>query len=157
MIEGKKLLEVRPSLWNFTGWYLSSLILIAAAVAVAVLAENAYGWLVLCLLVIPLVVILWKRAAMRLTVFEDQVVSSRGVLSKTENHISCADVRAIETQQSLLQRVVNIGTVRIGTAGTEGWEEEVFGVPGPGAVKDLVLRQKRIQIEERREAHRDGE
>lgn len=155
MLEGKKLLEVRPSFWNYIGWYLLSVIIIALGILLGM--QNPYGWLLMCLLIVPLLVILWKRAGMRITVYEDQVVSSRGVLSKTENHISCADVRAIETQQSLIQRMVNIGTVRIGTAGTEGWEEEVFGVPNPGAIKDLVLQQKRIQVEKRQAGHQDGE
>lgn len=155
MLEGKKLLEVRPSLWNFLGWYVLSLFLIGAAGVAA--WQTPWGWLILCLLVIPLVIILWKRAGMRISVYEDQVESSRGVLNKTENHISCADVRAIETEQSLIQRIVNIGTLRIGTAGTEGWEEEVSGIPDPSGVKDLILQQKRLQIEKRSGAHNDGE
>lgn len=155
MLEGKKLLEVRPSSWNYLGWYAISLILIGLTGVVA--WQTPWGWLILCLLVVPLVVILWNRAGMRITVYEDQVESSRGVLNKVENHISCADVRAIETEQSLIQRIVNIGTLRIGTAGTEGWEEEVFGIPDPSGVKDLILQQKRIQIEKRGENRHDGE
>lgn len=155
MLEGKKLVEVRPSLWNYPGWYAMCLILIGITGAVA--WQTPWGWLILCLLVIPLVAILWNRAGMRITVYEDQVESSRGVLNKTENHISCADVRAIETEQKLIQRIFNIGTLRIGTAGTEGWEEEVFGIPDPSGVKDLILQQKRLQIEKRSGARNDGE
>ncbi|MBP8128434.1 MAG: PH domain-containing protein [Candidatus Hydrogenedentes bacterium] len=155
MLEGKKLLEVRPSWWNYIGWYLLSVIIAASAILLGRHFPDA--WFLLCLLLVPLVVVLWKRAGMRIVVYEDKVVSSRGVLSKTENHISCADVRAIETFQSLIQRVVNIGSVRIGTAGTEGWEEEVFGVPDPSGIKDLVLKQKRIQVEKRQGAQHDGE
>ena len=155
MLEGKKLLDTQPSYWSYLGWYSVSFIVVVLSVVAGL--KDPMGWLVLCLLVVPLVAVLWSRAGMRLSVYEDQVVSSRGVLSKTENHISCADVRAIETAQSLFQRIVNIGAIRIGTAGTDGWEEEVYGIPNPSGVKDLILHRKRIEIEKRSKNAHDGE
>ncbi len=58
MNEEKLLLEVRPSWWNFF-WHF-----------------------VFCWLIIPLLIAIWKRAALILRVYSDRIILERGVISK---------------------------------------------------------------------------
>lgn len=162
MLESKRLLEVRPSWWNFFWWLLLAFLAIPAAIALAVLHRDPalwkYAWVVFVLwFFLPLIVVAIKRLSFSITVYEDQIVTCKGLLNKKENNISCADIRAIESDQSFIQRLLDVGTIRIGTAGTDGWEEEADGIPDPDGLKELILQQKRIQIEKRKQEHHDGE
>lgn len=112
------LLEVRPSWWNFF-WHI-----------------------VFCWLIIPIIVVLWKRASLVLRVTEDKVLLEKGVLSKNNKDIFISDIRTIDVKQTLLQRMFGIGDVMIATAGTSGYEDVAFGVPDPKGIKDLISGQR---------------
>jgi uncharacterized membrane protein YdbT with pleckstrin-like domain len=119
MSEQGLLLEVRPSWWGFF-WHL------------------AFFWLV-----IPLLIALWKRAALILRVYEDRVVVETGVLSKDIKEVFIADVRAIDISQTFFQRIFKTGDIMIATAGVEGYEEVARDVPDPRGIKELMISQRR--------------
>lgn len=114
----KLLLETRPSWWNFF-WHI-----------------------VFCWLVIPILVALWKRAALVMRVTEEKVILEKGVLSKNSKEIFISDIRTIDVKQSLLQRIFKIGDIMIATAGTGGYEDVAYGLPDPKGVKDLISGQR---------------
>jgi len=127
MSEDTVLLEARPSWWNFP-WHL------------------IFFWLI-----IPLVVALWRRAALVLRVYDDRVVLERGVLSKSINEVFIADVRAIDIKQTFFQRIFGVGDIMIGTAGVEGYEQVARGVRDPRGVKELIISQRRKNEERKQE------
>ena len=97
-------------------------------------------------LIIPLIVALWKRAGLVLRVTEEKVILERGVLSKEIKEIFIPDIRTIDVKQSLLQRIFRIGDIMIATAGTDGYEDVIYGLPDPKGIKALISsqRQKRL-------------
>lgn len=113
------LLEVRPSWWSFF-WH----------------------W-AFCWLLIPVIVAVWKRAALVLQVHPDRIVLEKGVLSRDIKEVFISDIRTIDTRQSLLQRFFRIGDLMIATAGTSGYEDIACGLPDPLAIKDLIVAQRR--------------
>ena len=114
----KLLLEARPSWWNFF-----------------------WSW-VFFWLIIPPIVAVWKHAALVLRVYEDRIVVEKGLLSKNVNEILIPDIRAVDTKQSLTQRIFKIGNVMFATAGTAGYESSAYGLHNPKDIKDLVMRQR---------------
>jgi uncharacterized membrane protein YdbT with pleckstrin-like domain len=118
MIEQKLLLETRPSWWNFF-WHF-----------------------VFFFFLIPIIVALWQRAALIMRVYGDRVTLEKGVLSKNVKEVFISDIRAIDVNRSLLQRIFRIGDVMIATAGTAGYEDVAHGLPDPLGVKNLVMGQR---------------
>ena len=118
----KLLLEAHPSWWNFF-WYLF------------------FGWLI-----IPLFIALWKRAGLKLYVYQDRVVLERGVLSKHISQVLISDIRSIDTKYSLWQRMFRLGDILIGTAGMSGYEIVAEGLPNPKGIANLILRQRRSSL-----------
>jgi uncharacterized membrane protein YdbT with pleckstrin-like domain len=114
----KLLLETRPS-WRYFFWH----------------------WVFFWLL-IPVVVAVWQRNALVLRVYQDRVVLEKGILSKHIKELFISDIRTIDTQQSLLQRIFGIGNIMIATSGTSGYEDVALGLPDPLSIKDLVLQQR---------------
>lgn len=113
------LLEARPSWWNFF-WHI-----------------------VLCWLIFPILIALWKKASLVLRVTEGKVILVKGVLSKHSREIFISDIRAIDVKQSFFQRIFGIGDIMIATAGTAGYEDVASGLKNPKDIKDLIIGQRR--------------
>jgi uncharacterized membrane protein YdbT with pleckstrin-like domain len=63
----------------------------------------------------------------------------RGVFSKRVSEVRHRDVRQIGVEQTLVQRVLGTGRIRISSASQSGWEIDVEGIASP----DMVAAQIR--------------
>ena len=117
------LLEVRPSWWNFF-WHL-----------------------LFCWLIVPLVVALYRRHGFVMRIYADRVAIEEGVFAKEHREFFIKDIRSIDVIQGLWSRLCNIGTVTISTAASVDAAEEARGVPGPMAIKELLIRQRQQAME----------
>ena len=80
-----------------------------------------------------------------LRLYKDRVFLERGVLSKNYTEVFIKDIRAINVQQSITQRIFKIGNVMIATAGTFGYEFSTYGLPDPVHIKNMIMEQQRGQ------------
>lgn len=81
-----------------------------------------------------------------------------GILSLNQKitRVRFEDVRSAETYQSLLDRMLYIGTVKVGTAATGQTEIEFKGIDAPEEVQDLIQRERDSrQKASRRNFHHD--
>ncbi len=102
-----------------------------------------YFWhIFFCWLVIPFLVACWRRAEVVLRIYPGRLVLSRGIFSKCHREFMARDIRAIDIDQSFLNRVVNIGDLNISTAATVDADERIKGIKNPLAVRDLILAQR---------------
>ena len=122
-IAAKPLLKARPSWWNFF-WHL------------------VFGWLI-----IPLIIALWKRAGLLLYVYEDRIVLEKGVIAKHITQLLISDIRSVDSKQGLMQRMLGVGDILIGTAGFAGYEITAQGLPNSRHIVDLILRQRQLSRE----------
>jgi uncharacterized membrane protein YdbT with pleckstrin-like domain len=76
----------------------------------------------------------------RLTVKDDELVWTHGLLNKQYTEINMSSVRSVRVRQSLFQRVMNAGDVTVSTAGDTP-ELMVRGLPNPRRISDLVKGQ----------------
>lgn len=74
-----------------------------------------------------------------------------GILSfsQTITRLRYEDVRSLEMDQTILERLLNVGELEVGTAGTAGIEMCLSGVANPYAIKALI--QARREVRENRE------
>lgn len=102
-----------------------------------------YFWHVLfCWLVVPILVAWWRRASVVLQILPGRLVLSRGMFSKCYREFMARDIRAIDIDQSFINRLVDIGSLTISTAATVDADERIDGIPHPHAVRDLILAQR---------------
>ena len=76
-------------------------------------------------------------------VTEEKVILEKGILSKQKKEVFISDVRTIDVEKSLLQRMLGIGDLKIATAGTGGYEDVAYGMPNPEEIKDLISSKRR--------------
>lgn len=77
--------------------------------------------------------------ANRLTVTERHIRHRKGLLSKNVKEIAIQKVKSVEIDQSFVQRMTNVGTVRIFTTGDIP-EIVLGGLPSPTIIQDEVAK-----------------
>jgi membrane protein YdbS with pleckstrin-like domain len=77
------------------------------------------------------------------TITSTHIVTRHGILSVDTRQIAVKDIRSIEVQATLWQRMLGIRRVEISTAGTEGVDVALLGIPVEvaEAVQQLQLKQ----------------
>jgi hypothetical protein len=117
-VSNQLLLKVHPSWWGYF-WHL------------------VFFWLL-----IPLIIAWWHRISVVLKVYPGRIILSRGVFSKCNREFVVRDIRAIDIDQSFLNRIVGIGTITISTSATVDADEKIKGIKNPYALRDLILAQR---------------
>ena len=143
MSDDNLILSARPSWWNYALHIVLFLLIIPLFVLLVMYAQTR--WICYTSLIVPLIplcVAAWKHASAKFSLYTDRVAFQTGILSTQRKTVPCGDVRVIDVRQSLFQRIVGIGSVQIGSAGTGGYEIEAKGLPDPNGIKDKIVKQK---------------
>src|SRR5215211_3487930 len=129
-----------PSWRAILGFYvLGFLAAVAAGVVVGVLAGSGAGVGVLvAALVVVVLVGLVRRVATHYLVTTQRLRIRRGILSRHVEQTQLDRVQNVNTNQSLLERILQVGTVDFDTAGTEDSDFTFRGIADPDEVVAAV-------------------
>ena len=111
------------------------------------------GWFVLCLLVIPIPLAIWKWLETNSTVYtltDQRLKFTRGVFNKVTEDLELYRVRDTKFQQGLFERLVGLGNIELYTT-----DETSPTIRLPFiAEAETVREQIRALVEARRDAKR---
>jgi len=133
-------LEGRPS-WRATlSFYIGGLVLAALVGAIAGLADSTGlgAGVGAAVLVVVLVVGFVRRMGTRYTISTQRLIIRRGLLSRRVQQTRIERVQNVNTRQSLVERILRVGTVDFDTAGTEDADFAFRGVGDPQEVVRAV-------------------
>jgi hypothetical protein len=107
--------------------------------------RNRPIFFILCVLLIPvgiglLILLYWlfQCEATSLTVTTKRTVFRQGILSKRTNEVRHKDVRNIQVEQPILQRLFGVGTIAISSSGQSEMEIMAEGIPEPQKIADMI-------------------
>lgn len=159
----RMLYQGRPSPLSSVGFFLTwGLPALAPGIIATVLSrmDVATGlavwkwWLISLVLVLGLVVRdLVRRYSVSYVVTTERLRIRRGILSRAEQSTDIDRVQNVNTNQSLIERALGIGSVDFDTAGTNA-EDAAFRFHGIAQPGQMVARLQQYMIE--RERHRLG-
>ena len=137
--------EGHPSWRALLAFYIGG---VAAAVAVGVIAGLIWSWSVgflvgVVLLAAALAFGFVKRMSTTYLVSTQRLYIRRGILSKRMQQTRIDRVQNVNTDQSLRERLLGVGTVDFDTAGTDDSEFRFVGIADPGEVVTAVDRAQR--------------
>jgi uncharacterized membrane protein YdbT with pleckstrin-like domain len=138
--------EGHPSWRALLAFYIGGIVAaIAVAVVVGLIAGTVVGVLVGAALV-ALVIVggLFKRMTTTYLVSTQRLYIRRGVLSKRVQQTRIDRVQNVNTQQSLRERILRVGTVDFDTAGSDDSEFRFVGIADPAGVVGAVDRAQRM-------------
>ena len=141
--------EGHPSWRALLAFYVYGTIGVAVVgVIVALVASVPVGVLIaVVLFAIMLIVGFVKRMATTYMVTNQRLYIRRGILSKAEQQTRIDRVQNVNTNQTLLQRILSVGTVDFDTAGTDDSEFRFIGIADPGSVVQAVDHAQREAAE----------
>jgi len=104
-------------------------------------------------------VLLHRLYNSRYTIAPESVRATHGILSfvREDSEIQVADIRGIEVHRNLYGRVLNVGSLEIGTAAHHGREIVIKHVYDPSHIRDLILDRKNKVLKNRLSALHDTE
>ena len=136
-----------PSWRSMLDFHLAGLLLAAVGGAIAKLATNNWGIAIAVaagVLALSLLIGLIRRVATHYTISDRRLHIRSGILSRTEQHTTIDRVQNVETRQTLLERILRIGTVDFDTAATDDSQFAFVGVATPKQVVAAVDRAQQI-------------
>lgn len=86
----------------------------------------------------------WLHCLGQTLIVTDQRVTMRvGILAKNTSDLYHTDVRNVQVNQSFWQRVFGVGKISISSAGTDGMEIVMEGLPKPSKIKAIIDNHRR--------------
>ena len=140
-----------PSWRSLLGFYVTGLLLLvaagAAAAAATTLTEDKVDVAVVALVAGGVLVLVaaagyLKRLFTRYTITDQRLHIRRGIIARREQQTLLAKVQNVNTRQSIMQRLLAIGTVNFDTAAGDDYDFQFWGVDRP---KDVVAAVHRAQ------------
>ena len=77
------------------------------------------------------------------TVTSERVIQRKGLLSRRVSEVEISDIRNVQVNQGITQRIFGIGNVGISTAGQSGVEIVFAGIKRPQPVADMIREQRK--------------
>ncbi len=105
------------------------------------LSAAVLQWISLALMVLgtALISTWWLQTRMtELRVTSKRTVLRHGLISRFTTEVQHDDVRNLQINQNLWQRMVGIGDVAISSSGQDDLEIQIQGIPGPHRVADVI-------------------
>ena len=136
--------RILPSWWHFAREVAIGLVLLIAGIFLLV-ARPGRGPAGLALVVFAVVVFALTALARRQiswSLTSDRLIERRGLLASRRREMELADVRSIEVDRSLMQRLVGLGNVMIASAASAEFLIRLTNIPDPEHVAEILRRAR---------------
>ena len=87
--------------------------------------------------------ILVKKLSAKYTVTTERCICEYGLISKSRMEIYLEDIRGVALKQGIMQRLLGVGDVYIGSSATSGMEVVFKGVSSPSFVVQQINNYRR--------------
>ena len=165
MEDVKKEIIYKPAWMSFYRHIALMVLIFAAAIALTIWAPIGGKWLGLmwAVAVAAMVVIFLSMAVKRISsvliVRNEEIAYENGLLKRKSTEIGLTSIRTVLVDQTLVQRILNIGDISIASSGTEAYEVQIKDMPAPYAIRDDIQARSRVftQPKPKTEAPAEGE
>ena len=140
------LTRILPSWWHFARGLLLVAIIFAAGLyeITAPHGDRRLGLLLIAIATAILGLVHLARRYTSWSLTSDRLIERRGLLSSRRREMELADVRSIEVNRTLMQRILGLGDVGIASAASADFMIRMLDIPDPDRVAE-ILRQARLK------------
>jgi uncharacterized membrane protein YdbT with pleckstrin-like domain len=79
-----------------------------------------------------------QNYSQRLKITERLVIYEVGIFDVTDTEIRISDIRTVRIERTFMERLLGTGTIMISSAGADGYEIDLKGMPNPRKVRELI-------------------
>jgi uncharacterized membrane protein YdbT with pleckstrin-like domain len=147
MVEKMEAQSFRPA-WRGFYWHMTGIVLCFVAIVWGTAHYMRY-WkgitsFFLLAAVGAAVHMAFKRFSAALLVKPEEITLEEGFIGRRSVKIGTPNIRTIEVNQNIMQRLLDVGTLLIGSAATKDDEKiRIESLPKPYAVRDLIQTYER--------------
>lgn len=148
MSESEQAIELRPAWRTYWQGLLFTLAALLASVILYFQDDVGPPWFAdmgaSVLAIVGLVVGIYtvaKRYSWKFTVEGERLFRHEGLIARNQQSIRLRDLRSVELDQSLLQRLFRVGDLAFYSAGSAEAEVRFTGIYDPVAVRDAIYRR----------------
>jgi uncharacterized membrane protein YdbT with pleckstrin-like domain len=138
--------RILPSWWHFARHIVVAILFAAGGVYFLVAPKGddriGLGLIAIGVLVFGTAALARNYTSWSLT--SDRLIERRGLLASRRREMELADVRSIEVDRSLTQRMLGLGDVKIASAASAEFLIRLSNIPDPDGVAEM-LRQARLK------------
>ena len=140
------LTRILPSWWHFARGLLLVAIIFAAGLyeITAPQSDRRMGLMLISIAAAILGLVHLARRYTSWSLTSDRLIERRGLLSSRRREMELADVRSIEVNRTLMQRILGLGDVGIASAASADFMIRMLDIPDPDRVAE-ILRQARLK------------
>ncbi|MCP1728562.1 putative membrane protein YdbT with pleckstrin-like domain [Natronospira proteinivora] len=134
--------QLRPAWRNYwAGFVIAALLLLAALGGTVAEAEGEAeigGGIFLALALVVLGFVAFKRYSWKFSIDGNRVSRHYGIISRNQQSVRIKDLRSVELDQSLFQRLFGIGNLSFYSAGSATAEVKFHGIKEPAEWRDKI-------------------
>lgn len=122
-----------------------------AGVVAPLVSENVWSWLLWPSLALLLGTAIWftwwwitTHFWVRLVVTDKRTIRHIGIIKRHTTEVLHDHVRSVDIRQTFFERMLDVGTIGIDSAGQDGIEIEVSDIPHPYEIKKIIDTYRRM-------------
>jgi uncharacterized membrane protein YdbT with pleckstrin-like domain len=140
------LAKYRPSLWYYANTFVVAGVVIAAGARILYVNHDYWqaGFGVIGLGVLIFVGAIVRSRSISWSLTSDRIIEQRGIVGKRRREMELADIRSVEVNQRVMQRLLRLGDVTIASAASADYAIRLHDIPAPAAAAETV-RQARLK------------
>jgi membrane protein YdbS with pleckstrin-like domain len=131
------------------GFVLATLLSIALLICAFVIADGIFRWVLLGSIGLVWLILVVRLAAKRIGISykltNQMFYHRRGILTRTTDRIELIEVHDVTWQQGLIQRMVNVGSIKIASSDRTDPIFHVTGVEDAEGVSSLIDKARRAE------------
>lgn len=139
-------MTVREAMWRSAPMRFVLLILLLlgsliGGIWLALEGQGFWAWAVAVVGVVAVVLLLsWKiqTRTRALKITNKRTIYKKGLFDTSSSEVMHDNIRNVRVNQELWERIWNVGTIGISSAGSDGIEIEMRRVPSPGKVREII-------------------
>lgn len=138
------LTRILPSWWHYARHILLAMLMAGggAYLVIAGRGEPQFGFSLIALAAAFLGATSIMRRHVSWSLTSDRVIERRGLLSSRRREMELADVRSIEVDRSLAQRMLGLGNVAVASAASADFIVRMTDIPDPERVAEILRRAR---------------
>jgi hypothetical protein len=131
------------------GFILAAILSIVLLVCAFMFAEGTFRWVLLGTIPVVWLIqglrLLWSRLGISYKLTNQMFYHRRGILTRTTDRIELIEVHDVTWQQGLVQRMVNVGSIKIASSDRTDPIFHVTGVEDAEGVSALIDKARRAE------------
>jgi uncharacterized membrane protein YdbT with pleckstrin-like domain len=138
------LTRILPSWWHYFREVLIVVAMVVGGAYFFAVHKTQAGLMLMAGAAAVLALISLARRYTSWSLTSDRLIERRGLLASHRREMELADVRSIEVDRSLMQRMLGLGNVAIASAASADFLIRMNNIPNPERVAE-ILRQARLK------------